>query len=207
MTTYSALELLSTDIFTRDVSKGGRGEYCRLASDIEKKDSSVRWNTSQGCSDYVCTDGGGAWSARRTVIHRRRSRVCCFVVYTWLCMVLVVSFTALLVVYASILRPFIVFDLHETSCLVVGSERLNNTICWCGRGCKSSYPCLKVTVQVLQEPTPQTKKHESSSETQGIRTHLEDKLRSKKRTQSVRLIDNETELQRKVGCPLSARNV
>ena len=108
---------------------------------------------SQGCSSYyIQTSEGHHLSATlldaRTRKHRKRSRKCCIKIYTWLVSLTVATFVAVILIGLTIVKPYIkVHGFIMSYCSVKEAFYYDiPTVCWCGKGCKSNHPCLKLKV-------------------------------------------------------------
>ena len=82
--------------------------------------------------------------------HCRRSGLCSFTLYVWLVVFMLGCFAAMMVIGVVIVGPFHrVSGFHETTCFSSGFQYTPEIHqCSCGKGCKSAYRCLLVTVTV-----------------------------------------------------------
>ena len=80
----------------------------------------------------------------------RRSGLCSFTLYVWLAVFMLGCFAAMMVIGVVIVGPFHrVSGFHKTMCLSSGFQYTPEIHkCSCGKGCKSAYRCLLVTVTV-----------------------------------------------------------
>ena len=142
------------------------GEYLAIPSSTDAgyykgvKDGSYMCDQAddpQGCSSYyIQTSDGHRLSATlldaRTMKHRKRSRKCCIKIYAWLVSLTLTTFIAVILIGFSIVRPYLkVHDFHRGFCTAREANYSETpNACWCGKGCKSSHPCLELLVDTGQ---------------------------------------------------------
>ena len=135
-------------------------------STIPSVSQHVDTNTNQGSASESTslkrlsqaeeTDSEDSSSAEGDVLIRnrctrcRRSGLCSFTIYVWLAVFMLGCFAAMMVIGVVIVGPFHrVSGFHETTCFSSGFQYTPEIHqCSCGKGCKSAYRCLLVTVTV-----------------------------------------------------------
>ena len=80
----------------------------------------------------------------------RRSGLCSFTLYVWLIVFMLGCFASMMVIGVVIVGPFHrVAGFRETTCFSSGFQYTPEIHqCSCGKGCKSAYRCLLITVMV-----------------------------------------------------------
>ena len=134
------------------------GDYINIPSSLERsyyngEKNGAYTEETQGCNTYyIQTSESHPLSATlldaRSLKHRKRSRKCCIQIYAWLVSLTVFAFIAIILIGIAMVKPYLkVHGFIKSYCTV--KEAAYNDIpntCWCGKGCKSSHPCLQLYV-------------------------------------------------------------